>query len=122
MARKGKTAVLKRQREVRKAEKAALKRDQREQRAQNRSADTPVATKDDLEGYGVVTDEEDESSEPPRDASKDASPHPPRNRTRSSSRNPGVESPRSAPRQRCDHAAAHDRFANELGHDRLPQK
>ncbi|MEE8580622.1 MAG: hypothetical protein V3T33_03440 [Myxococcota bacterium] len=77
MARKGKTAVLKRQREVRKAEKAALKRDQREQRAQNRSPDTPVATQDDLEGYGVATDSDDESSEPPRDASKDASPHPP---------------------------------------------
>jgi hypothetical protein len=53
-----KPSVLKRQRERKRAEKAALKREQRAQRAQ-RSGEgepggAPVATSDDLEGYGVA--------------------------------------------------------------------
>lgn len=42
-------SVLKRQREVRKAEKAALKRERREQREGSTSQ---VATQEDLEAYG----------------------------------------------------------------------
>ena len=63
MARKSKTGVLKRLREVKKAEKAAPKRDQKEERRQATSEATRVATKDDLEGYGFPTDDEDEASD-----------------------------------------------------------
>ena len=55
MGKKG-TSVLKRQRELKKAEKAALKRE--------RSTDEPrserpqIASHDDLRGYGLVEDEE----------------------------------------------------------------
>jgi len=51
MARKSKTAVLKRQRELKKAEKAAAKR---EKRAAREPAGGPevVATDEDLAGYG----------------------------------------------------------------------
>jgi hypothetical protein len=59
MARKGKTGVLKRLREVKKAEKAALKRDQmkmrREASAKSESAADRVATSDDMAGYGFPT-------------------------------------------------------------------
>ncbi len=48
-------AVLKRQRELKKAEKAALKRERREQRASG-SRESEVATKDDLAGYGFDED------------------------------------------------------------------
>jgi len=67
MARKSKTGVLKRLREVKKAEKAALKRDQREMRRQNTSESERVATKDDLEGYGFPSDgdEEEAADSPP---------------------------------------------------------
>ena len=60
MGKKG-TSVLKRQRELKKAEKAALKRDRR--------ADEPpsdgqrVASHDDLRGYGLVEDEEPDPRE-----------------------------------------------------------
>ena len=71
MARKSRTAVLKRQREVKKAEKAALKR---EKRLQREAADTDsdrIATTDDLEGYGFAADEPVEESEtPPASASR----------------------------------------------------
>lgn len=67
MAKKGKTAVLKRQREVRKAEKAALKREQRDQRAQTKGSHSHVATRDDLAGYGLADEDEDQ----PEDASSD---------------------------------------------------
>ena len=62
MARKSRTAVLKGQRERKKAEKAALKRDQKEQRKElaGTFADH-VANKDDLEGYGFTEDESIES-------------------------------------------------------------
>ena len=62
MARKSKMTVLKRQREMKKAEKAAMKRSNRDER---RSADPAaeedrVASRDDLEGYGFGPDPEDE--------------------------------------------------------------
>ena len=53
-----KPSVLKRQRERKRAEKAALKREQRAQRAQRSgegdAGGAPVATTDDLAGYGVA--------------------------------------------------------------------
>ena len=66
MARKSKTGVLKRLREVKKAEKAALKRDQKEQRKEMAGTFADhVANKDDLEGYGFPDGEEDEASDQP---------------------------------------------------------
>ena len=53
MAKKSKMSVLKRQRERKKAEKAAMKR---ETRGQKERSDSDVATQDDLEGYGVGSD------------------------------------------------------------------
>ena len=56
MGKKSRMSVLKRQREARKAEKAALKRERRDQRTSTEPGDpgdgAPVATKDDLAGYG----------------------------------------------------------------------
>jgi hypothetical protein len=70
MARKGKTGVLKRIREVKKAEKAALKREQMAMRKEmgppepdpNGGGDR-VATVDDMAGYGFPTsgDEEEDT-------------------------------------------------------------
>ena len=57
MARKSRTAVLKRQREAKKAEKAAMKREKRELRTEDESGGQ-VATPDDLAGYGFDSDEE----------------------------------------------------------------
>ncbi len=70
MARKSRTAVLKRQREVRKAEKAAQKREKRGEREAAESITSRVATSEDLEGYGFASDEpegseEDDSGAPP---------------------------------------------------------
>ena len=69
MAKKGRTAVLKRQREVKKAERAALKREKRETRKESESEPDAVATAEDLEGYGFgPTDDEqgeDEETPPP---------------------------------------------------------
>ena len=62
MARKSKTAVLKRQRELKKAEKAAAKREKRATR-EGVPADQDVATNDDLAGYGLVEDEEPEAEQ-----------------------------------------------------------
>jgi hypothetical protein len=56
MARKSKTAVLKRQRELKKAEKAAAKREKRAAR-EGVSSERSVATYDDLAGYGLVDDQ-----------------------------------------------------------------
>ena len=65
MARKGKTGVLKRLREVKKAEKAALKRDQMKTRKELAAESEPesdrVATQDDMAGYGFPTAEEVEA-------------------------------------------------------------
>ena len=62
MARKSKTAVLKRQRELKKAEKAAAKREKRATR-EGVSADRAVATRDDLAGYGFPVGEESEDEQ-----------------------------------------------------------
>lgn len=62
MARVNKMSVLKRQRERKKAEKAALKREQRTRPGEPvEERDSPVATRDDLEGYGLVVDEDEEA-------------------------------------------------------------
>jgi hypothetical protein len=67
MARKrSRTAVLKRQREVKKSEKQAMKREKREIRKEAPGHEA-VATRDDLAGYGFPTDDSDEVDE-----SKDA--------------------------------------------------
>ncbi len=63
MARKSRTAVLKRQREAKKAEKAAMKREKRELRISAESSDEKVATAEDLEGYGFDNDEPEPESE-----------------------------------------------------------
>ncbi len=71
MAKKNKTGVLKRLREVKKAEKAALKREELRLRkeegggssssAATEKSEPRVATDDDLAGYGFpVADEDDE--------------------------------------------------------------
>ena len=52
MARKGRMTILKRQREVRKAEKAAAKRDKRDVRSGGDDNAGQVATLDDLAAYG----------------------------------------------------------------------
>ena len=55
MARASKQSVLKRQRERKKAEKAAAKREDRQQRE---AGTTRVAERDDLEGYGLIVEPE----------------------------------------------------------------
>jgi hypothetical protein len=62
MARKSRTAVLKRQREAKKAEKAAAKREKRETRTAESPGETQVATADDLAGYGFAVDDEPDKS------------------------------------------------------------
>ena len=62
MARKSRTAVLKRQREAKKAEKAAMKREKRVMREEDETGGQ-VATADDLAGYGFGLGEE-EAEEP----------------------------------------------------------
>ena len=62
MARRSRTAILKRQREVKKAETAAAKREKRELRETSEPADSKVATTDDLKGYGFYPDSDDERS------------------------------------------------------------
>jgi hypothetical protein len=52
MARKSRTGVLKRQREMKKAEKAALKREKRDTRSEQEPSGAQVATAEDLAGYG----------------------------------------------------------------------
>ena len=67
MARKSRTAVLKRQREVKKAEKAAIKREKRLSRGEASAAaagDEPqIASREDREGYGFASDEEEAEPE-----------------------------------------------------------
>ncbi len=65
MARKSRTAVLKRQREVKKAEKAALKREKRVVRGEEPSESERIATAEDLEGYGFGQAEDEEPEAPP---------------------------------------------------------
>jgi len=60
MAKKrSRTAVLKRQREVRKTEKQQMKREKKEFRSEADDLGGSVATQDDLAGYGFPVDEED---------------------------------------------------------------
>ena len=61
MARKSRTAVLKRQREAKKAEKAAMKREKKSLREPSTTGEPQVATSDDLAGYGFVEDEPEEN-------------------------------------------------------------
>ncbi|MCP4035872.1 MAG: hypothetical protein GY733_02960 [bacterium] len=72
MAKKSKTGVLKRLREVKKAEKAALKREELRLRkemgpgpssASDEKVEPQVATADDLAGYGFPVAGEDEDDE-----------------------------------------------------------
>ena len=53
MAKKSKMSVLKRQRERKKAEKAAMKRETRGQKEEKEQSDSDVASAEDLEGYGL---------------------------------------------------------------------
>jgi hypothetical protein len=62
MARKSRTAVLKRQREAKKAEKAAMKREKKQIRETAESEGGQVATADDLAAYGFVSPGADEDS------------------------------------------------------------
>ncbi len=64
MAKKGRMTVLKRQREVRKAERAAAKREKREIRAADEAAGGQVATSDDLAGYGFEVEPTPPQDEP----------------------------------------------------------
>ena len=74
MAKKSRTAVLKRQREAKKAEKAAMKREKRTLR-ENAEVGEPakVATPDDLAGYGFAV-EEAEAAEEPEPPTRDSMP------------------------------------------------
>jgi hypothetical protein len=62
MGKRSKTGVLKRLREIKKAEKAAMKRDQVKERRESETtaSEDLVATEDDLAGYGFPVDEEEE--------------------------------------------------------------
>jgi hypothetical protein len=60
MARKSKMSVLKRQRERKKAEKAAMKR---ETRGQKERSESDVATPEDLDGYGVGSESSGDGEE-----------------------------------------------------------
>ena len=63
MAKKSKTGVLKRLREVKKAEKAALKQSLKAERRSASSTEQKVATREDLEGYGFPSDGSDEEGD-----------------------------------------------------------
>jgi len=70
MARRSKTSFQKRNREKKKADKAAQKRDARAQRAEEpRPGEPPVATNEDLADYGFAPDEPGESSDDDSDRS-----------------------------------------------------
>ena len=70
MARKrSRTAVLKRQREVKKSEKQAMKREKREFRKEAPGHEA-VATRDDLAGYGFFPDELEEADESGKDSTR----------------------------------------------------
>jgi hypothetical protein len=63
MARRSRTAILKRQREVKKAEKAAAKREKRELReTAEENEKSKVATTEDLKGYGFYPEPDDDRS------------------------------------------------------------
>jgi hypothetical protein len=56
MAGKSRMSVLKRQRELQKAEKAAIKREQRQRRKTTETVSGDVATREDLESYGLIVE------------------------------------------------------------------
>jgi hypothetical protein len=60
MARRSKQAVLKRQRERKKAEKAAAKREEKARRQAEESDGSRVASAEDLAGYGLADESEDD--------------------------------------------------------------
>ena len=65
MGRSSRMSVQKRLRERKKAEKAELKRETRRQPGgAEREPGTPVADRDELEGYGVVVTTRDDRDEP----------------------------------------------------------
>jgi hypothetical protein len=55
--------IMKRQRERKKAEKAAIKREERSQREKPPAEADQVATTEDLEGYGLVVEDENDAGE-----------------------------------------------------------
>jgi len=63
MARKSGSSVQKRQRELKRAEKAALKKERRLEEGEEGAAGSQVASQDDLAGYGfpVGDDAEDQA-------------------------------------------------------------
>jgi len=65
MGRKSGSSVLKRQRELKKAEKAAMKKERRVEEAEGADEGSPVASQDDLAGYGFPVG--DEAEDEPRD-------------------------------------------------------
>jgi len=65
MGRKSGSSVLKRQRELKKAEKAALKKERRVDETDGAGEGSPVASQDDLAGYGFPVD--DDAKDEPRD-------------------------------------------------------
>jgi len=65
MARRSRMSVQKRKRERDKAERAAMKREERSQKdpREETSSEPAVATHADLEGYGLVAEEEEDDAE-----------------------------------------------------------
>ncbi len=64
MAKKGRMGVLKRQRELRKAEKAALKAERKKQKRETESeSESSTPTREDLESYGLVPEELSDAEE-----------------------------------------------------------
>jgi len=65
MGRKSGSSVLKRQRELKKAEKAAQKKERRHDEGEGEGSGSQVASEDDLAGYGfpVGDDAEDETQD-----------------------------------------------------------
>ncbi len=62
MAKKGRMGVLKRQREVRKREKAALKRDKRQRRLDSDPLTSDVPSQEELAAYGFEVEPGSEPS------------------------------------------------------------
>jgi len=56
---KGRASFMKRQRERERAEKAALKRERKAQRDPSERDGDRVATKEDLDGYGLLPEEDE---------------------------------------------------------------
>lgn len=63
MGKKSGSSVQKRQRELKRSEKAALKKERRLESKENRVEGERVATADDLAGYGYAEDDEEGDDE-----------------------------------------------------------